>query len=79
MIYNDTLNNYKKVCNSCTMYVVLFIIFLIISISISLIFIGTQKKDTLKQQFIKNINGKYQRDNIKTRAYYFINDMINID
>ena len=79
MIYNDTLNNYKKVCNSCTIYVVLFIIFLIISISISLIFIGTQKKDTLKQQFIKNINGKYQRDNIKTRAYYFINDMINID
>ena len=79
MIYNDTLNNYKKVCNSCTIYVVLFIIFLIISISISLIFIGTQKKDTLKQQFIKNINPKYQRDNIKTRAYYFINDMINID
>ena len=35
MIYNSTLNEYKNVCNSCIIYIVLFVIFLIISISIS--------------------------------------------
>ena len=35
MIYND----YGEVCNSCTIYIVLFVIFLIISISISSAFI----------------------------------------
>ena len=29
MIYNLTLNDYKKVCSSCTVYIVLFVIFLI--------------------------------------------------
>ena len=33
-IYNDALNDYKKVCNSCTIYIALFIIFFIISIDI---------------------------------------------
>ena len=36
MVYNVTLNDYRKVCNSCTIDIVLFAIFLIISISISL-------------------------------------------
>ena len=32
MIYNKTLNHYKKVCNSCTIYILLFVIaFLIIT------------------------------------------------
>ena len=35
MIYNETLNDYGKVCNSCTINIVSFVIFLIISISIS--------------------------------------------
>ena len=35
MIYND----YGNVCNSCTIYIVLFVIFLITSISISGAFI----------------------------------------
>ena len=55
-------NNYKNVCNSCTIYIVLLVIFLIISLSISSVsvyFHWYSKKDTLKQQFIKHINGKY--------------------
>ena len=39
MIYNGTLNNYGKICNSCTVYIVLLVILFIISISISSIFI----------------------------------------
>ena len=39
MIYNGTLNHYKNVCNSCTVYIVLFVIFLIISLRISSAFI----------------------------------------
>ena len=44
LIYNATLNNYEKVCNSCTVYIVLFVIFFIASINISssfIYFIGT--------------------------------------
>ena len=39
MIYNSILNDYEKICSSCTVYIVLFIIFFIISISISGVFI----------------------------------------
>ena len=39
VIYNSTLNDYRKICNSCTVYIVLLVIFFIISISISSIFI----------------------------------------
>ena len=44
MIYNDTLNaillnDYRNVCNFCTVHIVLFVIFFIISISISSVFI----------------------------------------
>ena len=44
MIYNITLNaillnNYRKICNSCTVYIALSAIFFIISISISSVFI----------------------------------------
>ena len=37
MIYNKTLN--ENVCNSCTIYIVLFVIFLIISLRTSSVFI----------------------------------------
>ena len=33
--YNASLNDHKKVCNSCIIYTVLLVIFFIISISIS--------------------------------------------
>ena len=39
IIYSGTVNDYGNVCNSCTIYIVLFVIFLIISISISSAFI----------------------------------------
>ena len=35
MIYKTTLNNYGNVCKSCTIYIVLLVIFFIISTSIS--------------------------------------------
>ena len=35
IIYNKTVNNDRKVCNSCTIFLVLFIMFFIISIVIS--------------------------------------------
>ena len=39
MIYNGTVNNYENVCNSCTIYIVLFVILLVIRISIRSVFI----------------------------------------
>ena len=39
MIYNSTLNDYEKICSSCAIYIVLFVLLFIISISISSIFI----------------------------------------
>ena len=45
MIHNGTLNDHKKVCNYCTVHIVLFVIPFVISISILavllFIFIGT--------------------------------------
>ena len=38
MIYKGTVNDYGNVCNSCTLYIVLFAIFLIISTIISIYF-----------------------------------------
>ena len=38
MIYNATLNDYGKICNSCTLYIILSVIFFIIIIGISIAF-----------------------------------------
>ena len=38
-IYNDTLNDYGKICDSCTIYIELLAIFVIASLSISSVFI----------------------------------------
>ena len=35
MIYNGTLNDYGNICNSCTVYIVLFVIALLIIKGIS--------------------------------------------
>ena len=35
MIYNATLNDHRKVCNSCTIYIVLLVITFLIIIGIS--------------------------------------------
>ena len=39
IIYNNSWNDYWKICSSCTVYIVLLVIFFIISISISSVFI----------------------------------------
>ena len=65
------LNDFKKVCGFCILYIVLLVIFFKTSICISSVFIYFHwylKKIIfvltliliLKQQFIKPINGKYQ-------------------
>ena len=59
------LNDYGNICNSCTIYIVLFVIFLIISISISSAFIYFHwclKRIMLRQQFIKHINDNFQKN-----------------
>ena len=38
-IYKGTLNDYGKICHSCNVYIVLLVIFFIISISINCVFI----------------------------------------
>ena len=78
MLHKETLdviplfNVYKKVCDSCTIYILLFAIFsrttICISIVFLFIFIVVLKRIILvlslililKQQFIKHIDGKYQ-------------------
>ena len=39
MIYDGNLNDYGKLCNSCTVYIVLLVISFIISINISSVFV----------------------------------------
>ena len=39
IIYNSILNDYENVWNSCTVYMVLLVIFFMVSISISSVFI----------------------------------------
>ena len=39
VVCNGTLNYYGKICNFCTVYIVLLVIFFIMSVSISSIFI----------------------------------------
>ena len=59
MLYNETLdaiplNDYKKVRNSCTIYIVLFAVFFITSICISSVFIYFQwylKKNNVRIKF----------------------------
>ena len=59
MLYNETLNAiplnvYEKVCNSWTVYIVLFVIFLITSIFICSVFIYFHwylKKDNISTNF----------------------------
>ena len=59
ILHNETLdviplNGYKKVCNSCTIYILLFAVFFITSICISSVFIYFQwyfKKDNVHIRF----------------------------
>ena len=59
MLYSETLgvislNVYKKVCNSCTIYIVLFVVFFLASICIINVFIYFHwylRKDNVKAKF----------------------------
>ena len=62
MLHNETLNviplnDYEKVCHSCTIYIVLFAVFFITSICIRSVFIYFHwylKKDNVKWYLKKN-------------------------
>ena len=67
MIYDDSLISYENVCNSCKIYIALFVIaFLIIAGTHSAYFYFPWYLKyvmliltLLKQQFIKHVKGKY--------------------
>ena len=51
------LNNYKKVCNSCAIHIVLFVIFFIMSISVRSVFVYFHwylRGDNIRINFITN-------------------------
>ena len=75
MIYNDTLNDYGKTWNSCTVYVALLAIFVMVSINISSVYIYFHWY--LKRRYTNTTNIK--EINIKNWTYYFFDDMINIE
>ena len=53
-----SLNDHKKMCSSCTIYIVLFALFLVISICISSVFIYFHwylKKDNVRVKFNPSI------------------------
>ena len=72
------LNFYKKVCNSCMVYIILLVTFLITSICICSIFIYFHwylKKDNLSTNFsvgYLNIQMTTKQIDIKNRTYYFL-------
>ena len=79
MICEGSLNNYRNVCNSCTTYILLFIIFSISSLTISNVFVYFYWH--LKSDIsITNINpgplniqmGNIKQINIKNGRYYFL-------
>ena len=86
MLYSEflsaiPLNVYKKVCNSCMVYIVLFDIFLIASICICSVFIYFHwylKKDNMSTNFnvgYLNVYMTAKQIDIKNRTYYTYNDL----
>ena len=76
MIYNETLNDYKNVYNSCAMYIVLFFIVFLISIGFSSAYFYFYWH--LNRSNIETLIYQTYKWNIKSRPYYFFCDMINI-
>ena len=58
MIYNGTLNDYKKICSPCTVFKVLLVIAILIIIGIvsAFIYFHWCLKNSFEKQFIKHIN-----------------------
>ena len=75
-------NVYKKVCNSCLVYIVLFVVFLITSICICYVFIYSHwylKKYQIGTNFsVGYLNMATKQIDIKNRTYYFYNDLVHI-
>ena len=68
MIYNSNLYHYEKICSSCTIYIVFFVILFTMSVSISSVFIYFHwylkrkyiEKQSIECNFVmEHINGKY--------------------
>ena len=83
-IYENVIpsNVYKNVCNSCMVYTVLFVVFLIASICCAFFYFHWYlKKDNITTNFsvgCLNILMTTKQIDIKNRTYYFYNDLINI-
>ena len=80
MIYNTTL--YKKVCNFCTIYIVLFVIAFLIIFGITSAFIcfhwylkrsntGVNTSVNIETLIYRYINRNYQRNKYKTNKLLF--------
>ena len=90
MLYNETLdviplNVYKKVCTSCMIYILLFVVFLITSICICCVFIYFYwylNKDNINTNFsvgyLNILMAITKQMDIKNRTYYFYNDLIKL-
>ena len=76
MIYNETLNDYKNVHNSCAMYIVLFFIVFLIIIGFSSAYFYFYWH--LNRSNIETLIYQTYKWNIKSRPYYFFCDIINI-
>ena len=92
MIYNGTLNaiplnDYRKLCNSCTVYIALLVIFFIVSMSISSVFIYFHWY--LKRRYIETTIcrmqfhwtykwGNIKEINVKNQIYYSLDEIINM-
>ena len=59
MVYNGTVKDYKKICNCCAVYIVLFVIAFLIIIGVSSAFIYFHwylKKDNIRVNLIPILN-----------------------
>ena len=66
MIYNGTLNGYEKVCNSCRIHIVLFVIAFLIIIGISsasIYFHSYLKRDNTHVKFNANTQKQFIKKN----------------
>ena len=82
MIYNGTINNCGKICNSCAVYIMLLAMFFRISISISSVFylflLLLKKKVYWNNNSLNIKMGNLKEINMKYQKHYYFDDMINI-
>ena len=64
MIYNETLNDYRNVCNSCTIYITFLVIAILIIIAICSVFIYFH-------QYLKRSNANVTNINANTETVIY--------